>query len=73
VGEAVLAKKRAAPLTPRLKYVRIEGKPEGKMWWCQSCGAATPPAMVRIGEYYDPSFLCCPTCIREAAALLETM
>lgn len=60
------------PLTPRPKYVRIEPAPAETRFTCQSCGD-DGDFLVRIGEYYDPSALLCPTCIREAAALLDTM
>lgn len=59
-----------APIAPRAKYVRVEHATGATQFNCQSCGDSAE-RLVRLGDYYDPSFLCCQTCIREAAALLS--
>ena len=70
-AQAVEAAARPLPLTPRPKYVRIE-RADNRSLNCMSCGDDRE-WLVRVGEHYDPSALLCPTCIREASALLETM
>lgn len=58
------------PVTPRAKFVSITTAPGETQFSCDAC-CTLSPRLVRLGEYYDPSFDVCPTCISEAAALLK--
>lgn len=57
------------PITPRARFVRVEDAPTHQVLRCDGCGYYVKK-IVRIGEYFDPSFAVCATCISEAAAIL---
>lgn len=65
----VVVKGEPKPITPRAKYVSIEEANEGRLR-CDACDTFHQ-RLVRFGEFIDPSTCLCPTCISEAAAILE--